>query len=149
MRMKAQVALACLGLLVALPVAGEREGTATEVIALEKQVNDALIHRDSGKLAALMAEDLSFIDSDGALSGKAEQVNEVASGSLKLESIEASEFRVKDLGNLVIITGKLVEKGTYKNLDASGTYRFTDVWAKGNGKWLWAAGQETRVANAK
>jgi ketosteroid isomerase-like protein len=147
--MKALIAIACLGLLAASPVPSEDQATILEVIALEKQVNDALIHSDSAKLAALMADDLSSIDSDGVLSGKSEQVNELRSGNLKLVSIDASEFRVRGLGNLAIVTGKLVEKGTYKNADASGAYRFTDVWAKRNGTWLWIAGQETLVANAK
>jgi len=34
-------------------------------------------------------------------------------------------------------------KAQYKNTDISGTYRFTDVWAKRNGKWQHVAGQET------
>jgi len=55
------------------------------------------------------------------------------------------DTRVQDYGNVGVVTGCLLEKAQYKNTDISGTYRFTDVWAKRKGKWEHVAGQETLV----
>jgi ketosteroid isomerase-like protein len=127
-----------------LAAAAQEPDTSRELISTEQAFNSALTHGDWRAVEALMGEDLVFTDSDGTLSGKSEQVSEVKSGYLKLESIEMSEVRVQDLGNVAVVTGKLVEKGRYKGADVGGVYRFTDVWAKRSGKWQLVAGQETR-----
>jgi ketosteroid isomerase-like protein len=57
--------------------------------------------------------------------------------------MEISELKVQDFGDVGVVTGKLVERGRYKTDDLSGTYRFTDVWARRNGRWRLVAGQET------
>jgi ketosteroid isomerase-like protein len=64
------------------------------------------------------------------------------------ETIEMSDVKVQDLGDVAVVTWKLVEKGRYKTNDLSGTYRFTDVWAKHDGRWQLFAGQETRYPSA-
>jgi len=60
-----------------------------------------------------------------------------------------TDTRVQDYGNVGVVTGSLLEKAQYKNTDISGTYRFTDVWAKLKGKWAHVAGQETLCADKK
>lgn len=68
------------------------------------------------------------------------------SGEVKFASIKMTDTHVQDYGNVGVVTGSLLEKAQYKNTDISGTYRFTDVWARRNGKWEHVAGQETLVA---
>ena len=71
------------------------------------------------------------------------------SGDVKFESIQMTDTRVQDFGDIAVVTGRLVEKAQDKNADISGTYRFTDVWAKRKGKWEHVAGQETLCSGNK
>jgi ketosteroid isomerase-like protein len=116
--------------------------TTKDVVALEKDINDALLRSDWKAIEQLYGADLTFTNSDGSVSHKSDIVDEIQAGSTKFESIEMSDVKVQDLGNVAVVTGKLVEKGRYKSTDLSGTYRFTNIWAKQTGGWRLVAGQE-------
>lgn len=138
-------ALIALGVSLAAEIEGHN--TAKELVTNEQVFNQALIHGDWKTVETLMGEDLVFTDADGAVSGKSDQIGEIKSGYLRLDSIEMSEVKVQDLGNVAVVTGKLAEKGRYKDTVINDIYRFTDVWAKRNRKWVLVAGQETRKGN--
>jgi ketosteroid isomerase-like protein len=122
--------------------------TEKELIALEQSFSDALLRADWKTVEQIEADDLVFTNADGPVTHKFDEVDAIESGAMKFECIEMSDVKVQDLSNVAVVTGKLVERGRYKTADLSGTYRFTDVWAKRNGRWLLIAGQETRVESA-
>ena len=117
--------------------------TAKELIAAEHIFNNTLLRADWKTLEQINADDLVFTNADGSVSHKADSVGSIKSGDVKFDAIEISEVRVQDQGAVAVVTGKLVERGRYKSVDLSGTYRFTDVWVKRNGRWQLIAGQET------
>lgn len=136
--------IALLALGVSLVVEAQGQDTAKKLVATEQVFNEALTRGEWKTVEALVADDLVFTDADGTVSGKSDQIAELKSGYLKLTSIEMSEVRVQNLGDVAVVTGKLVEKGRYKDTNLNDVFRFTDVWAKRNGKWRLVAGQETR-----
>ena len=79
------------------------------------------------------------------MTSKSDEVDSLESGDIKFESIEMSDVKVHDLGNVAVVMGKLIERVRYKTTDLSGTYRFTDVWAKRNGRWQIVAGHDSRI----
>jgi len=94
----------------------------------------------------IYADDLVFINADGSVTNKSDEVAAIKSGEIKFESIEMSDVKVQDLSSVAVVTGKLVERVRYKTTDLSGTYRFTDVWAKRHGRRRIVAGHESRVS---
>lgn len=125
-----------------LSVGAQNRGTATELIALENRFSQALVKGDWKTVEQIEADDLLFTNADGSVTRKADDVNGLRSADTKFESIEMSDTDVLDLGDVAVVTGKLVEKGRYKAADISGTYRFTDVWDRRNGKWQLVRGHE-------
>ena len=123
--------------------------TTKELIAVEKNLNNALVHSDWKAIQQMYANDLIFTNADGSVTHKLDDVTSIRSGDVKFDSIEMSDEKVQDLGDVAVTTGKVVEKARYKTTDLSGTYRFTDVWAKRNGRWQLVAGQETRYTPAE
>jgi ketosteroid isomerase-like protein len=115
------------------------------LIALENRFNEALVRGDLNTIDSIEAEDLVFTDAAGMVTSKADELQSLKLGDVKFESIKMDNTRVQDFGDFAVVTGRLVEKAQYKKSDISGTYRFTDVWAKRNGKWVHVAGQETLV----
>ena len=125
-----------------LSVGVQNSGTATELIALESRFSQALVSSDWRAVEQIEADDLLFTNADGSVTRKADDVNGLRSADTKFESIDMSDTDVLDLGDVAVVTGKLVEKGRYRGSDISGTYRFTDVWARRNGKWQLVRGHE-------
>jgi ketosteroid isomerase-like protein len=147
MRRFEAIAFALLG--TCLFAVAQNLDTTKELIAAEHRFNDALLRADWKMVEQIFAEDLVVTNSDGSVTHKSDELKSVKSGDEKLESIEISDVRVQDLGDVAVVTGKLVEKGRYKTTDVSGSYRFTDVWAKRNGRWQLVAGQETLYTPGK
>jgi len=123
-----------------------QSSTEKDLIALENSFNEALVRADLKTIEGIEADDLIFTDASGMVSNKLDEIQSLKSGEVKFASIKMTDTRVQDFGNVGVVTGSLVEKAQYKNTDISGTYRFTDVWAKRKGKWEHVAGQETLVA---
>ena len=123
-----------------------QSSTAKELIELENRFSEALVRADIGVIEEIEANDLIFTDAAGLVTSKADEIQSLKSGEVKFTSIKMTDTRVQDYGNVAVVTGSLSEKAQYKNTDISGTYRFTDVWARRNGKWEHVAGQETLVA---
>jgi Domain of unknown function (DUF4440) len=114
-----------------------------DLVNLERHFNDALLKADWKSIEGMQADDLILTNADGTLSRKSDAVESIRSGDLKFESIAVQDPRVQDFGHVVVITGTIIEKAHYKTTDLSGTYRFTDVWARRDGKWQLVAGHES------
>jgi ketosteroid isomerase-like protein len=117
--------------------------TAKELVALENRYNDALVRADWKMLENIEADDLFFTNADGSVSHKSDSISSLKSGEEKFESLAMSDVKVQSFGDVGVVTGKLFQKARYKDSDISGAYRFTDVFAKRNGKWEHVTGQET------
>ena len=127
-------------------VALAQSNTSGDLIQPESRFNDALVRADIKTIKEIEADDLIFTDATGTVTSKADEMQSLKSGDVKFESIQMTDTRTQDFGDIAVVTGRLVEKAQYKNSDISGTYRFTDVWAKRKGKWEHVAGQETLVS---
>jgi len=119
--------------------------TSKTLIAAEQALNNGLLRGDWKIIEETYADDIVFTEADGSVHHKSDSVREMQSGDLKFTSIEMLDVHVQDLGNVAVVTGKLIEKGHYKTDDLSGTYRFTDVWVKRNSRWQLIAGHESRI----
>jgi ketosteroid isomerase-like protein len=131
-----------------LCVGAQNSTTAVELIALESRFSKALVNGDWKAVEQIEADDLLFTNADGSMTHKADDVTSLRSSDTKFEWIDMSDTDVLDLGDIAVVTGKLVEKGHYKASDISGTYRFTDVWARRNGRWQLVRGQEALIPPA-
>ena len=132
-------------------VAGEAQtrDATKELTLIEQTFNDALVRTDWKLIDQLYADEIIFTNSDGSVSHKSDTVEEIRSGNTKFDSIEVSDVKVRDLGEVGVVTGKLVQNAHYGTTDLSGTYRFTDIWAKQEGKWRLVSGQETKIPRSQ
>lgn len=110
-------------------------GTEKAVAALEEQWLQAMKTNNPDLLAPLLADKVVITDSEGKVTGKAEEL--ASAKATKYVSAEYEDVKVTVFGDTAIATGGFKGKGT----DASGKpmdihERWTDTWVKmPSGKW--------------
>jgi ketosteroid isomerase-like protein len=120
-------------------------GNAQTIIDLDRKRMQAMAAKDVATLEAVLADDLIYTHSSARLDTKQSLIGAMLSGATVYTSVEASDVKAQDLGDAVVLTGvaqiKVVSNGTS---NAFGV-RFTDVYAKRNGKWQMVTWQSTRL----
>jgi len=124
----------------------------TEVLRLDKEWANLIKTRDLDALRRIEADDIVLTYADGTTGTKADEIRDVESGNVTVDSFEVLEAKAIVLsaesavvtGRSVIKNGKVKAAGG-KQIDISGEYRFTDVFAKRNGTWQVVISQATRI----
>jgi ketosteroid isomerase-like protein len=119
-----------------------------EIVALEGEIRAAQLAADVGALDRLLSDDLLFAGPDGQLGTKAQDLDAHGSGAVRFQSHEPEELRVRRIGADVAITSLrarlAVELG---GRVVRGTYRYTRVWAREDGRtWRVVGGQVSEIA---
>lgn len=143
----------CVGLTWAqAPDAKTKEKSAAKVPSvsqaikdLEKEWAEAGKAADTNKLGEILADDWAGIAPDGKTFTKAEFIEGYKSGKMKTESFDMGPVNVKVLGAIAVAQGSDKEKSTYDGKDSSGSYVWTDVFAKRDGKWVAVRSQTAKV----
>ena len=132
-----------LGAAACAPVAIDLNRAAAEVANADWQYNRALERSDVPALRELIADTYVFTDPAGQVSGREEVINGFASGRMRIESQTTRAVRIDVFGDAAVETGLLTSKAMRDGRNSGGTFRFTRLWVKRNGRWRTAAIQET------
>ena len=115
--------------------------------SLEEQWIGVYVNHDLSFLERIIALDFVATLSDGAMRGKREHIAAYPADFLNFASVVASEVKVHVFTpELAVATGLYEAKlRRPEGKEASGRYRFTDVWVLREGAWQCVATQETHV----
>jgi hypothetical protein len=118
--------------------------TDTELEALTT-LNDvyiqSVVHADAVRFDDILAADFLCSQPDGTIVDKAEFLRQTQA-STPLVSMDIDDVRIRIIGDTAIIHGRT----RFARRDgAGGVGRYTDVWAKRNGKWLAVSAHVTRL----
>lgn len=95
---------------------------------------------NAGRFREILADDFLCTQANGALVDR-DQFLVNTEKAPRMVSLEAHDVNVRVLGDFAIIHART----TFTLADgASGSGRYTDVWAKRNGQWLAVAAHVTR-----
>jgi ketosteroid isomerase-like protein len=113
-----------------------------EIVTLEARLRTAQLNADVGVLDELLSDKLLFTGPGGELASKADDLAAHRSGVVRFRGHEPQELRIRRVGSTVAIVAlraKLtVEVGGALH---EGTYRYTRVWAREDGRtWRVAGG---------
>ena len=124
----------------------------TEVLKLDREWANVIKTRDVEAMRRIEADDVILTYPDGAVGTKADDIRDIESGNITAESFDILEAKVKVLdADAAVVTGRsVIKNGKYKRPDGkqiniSGEYRFTDVFARRNGTWQVVASQATQI----
>lgn len=118
-------------------MAQSASGSADEqqLLRIEQQWATAMTSGDAATVQRIEADSYVMTSSDGTTMTKQDDVNGLKSGTEKYTQADLSDLKAHVDGDTGTVTGKIALKGTEKGKDISGTYEFTDTFAKRNGTW--------------
>jgi len=100
----------------------------------------AVAESDAGWFDEHLADDFLNSDPDGTLADRAGFLAQVAR-PLAVSALGCEDVRIRLLGDIAIIHGRTV----YRKPDGQAAAgRYTDVWARRQGRWLCIAAHVTR-----
>ena len=112
---------------------------------LTRKWNEASLGMDLKAIDSLYSNDCIFQFQNGQLADKKWVMNLLASGSIKFESIDNEDERIRIYGNAALWTSRTALVETYNNARPPGKYLWLRLWSFSEGKWQIVAFQSTTV----
>ena len=107
---------------------------------LNRDYIDSVQRMDVQRFDEILAEDFLASNPDGSLVDKKAFLAQTAK-PVTISGLVAQDVKIRILGDVALIHAKT----SYKTADgAQRSGRYTDVWARRNGKWLAVAAHVTR-----
>jgi len=122
------------------------EDVKEEIKRLEMERIEAATHGDTRFLELSTADDYTATNAFGQTSTKAQMLDDLRSGQVKLSPFSREDLNVRVYGDTAVVTGRstVTVKGTDR-LGIGDQLRFIQVFAKRNGRWQAVAFQQTLV----
>jgi ketosteroid isomerase-like protein len=108
--------------------------------ALNRDYIQSVQNGDVRRFDEILADDFLCSNPDGSLVDKSQFLAQTAR-PVTITGLEAQDVKVRLLGDVAIIHART----SYTTADGAQRYgRYTDVWARRNGKWLAVSAHVTR-----
>lgn len=116
-----------------------------KIEALEMQWRDAVVHNNVGLMDHLLADDYLGISANGTVETKAEELAQSRAGTLRIQSLNLSDVKVRVFGNTAVVTSRAELTGMNGQSSISGNYRYTRVYNKRFGQWKIISFEASRI----
>lgn len=120
---------------------------AQQLSQIEQRIAKAVVEGDLATYDSVLASDWTTIDLTGRVLSKSQVMRELASKERQIDSATIDDVRVREFGKVAVVTGRTTATGSYQGQRITVVLRFTDVFAKRDGRWQVVASQGTQVAN--
>ena len=125
--------------------AAQTSTVAEQLSQIENHLAKAWIDKDRDTINNILASDWTVTDIAGRVLSKAQVLQEFDSQDRQIESGSIEDIKVREFGDVAIVTGKTTLTGQYKGNRSTLVLRFTDVFVKREGHWQVVASQGTQV----
>jgi ketosteroid isomerase-like protein len=119
-----------------------------EVLETDARRVEALLSNDFPALEGLLADDLTYVHSNGHLDTKDTYIGVLRSGATRYLSMAMSGLRVRLEGNTAVVTGSFEARVQTQNGEVNPKPRVLIVYVKRDGRWQMLAWQSTNIAGA-
>ena len=137
------ILLACL--LPSLALAADIRTKAAVEVA-EKGWGAAMAKGDQAALGALLAEDLNYIHSTGAIDSKTTLMGKMKSGEQKYLKLDHEGMETRLYGSTAVVTATGFAQTSVKGVPATANHlRWIHVWYLHKGTWVLVAHQSLRI----
>lgn len=144
--MRASVVVFAVALLLSasrLGAQGRGEAADEAVRAAEAARREALLRGDTLALSRMTAAEFYEVSRFGVVRSRSMNLQEIASGALKLLTIRYDSTTVHTYGDVAVLTAIADNTGEYRGTPFSGRIRYTRVFVRRDGRWQAVAMQHT------
>jgi hypothetical protein len=113
------------------------------LLRVERQRQRAMIEGDEATLDALLADDLTYTHSTGAVQSKSDLIRDIRSGRIRYRSIESPRPQVRLYDASAIVTGPVDMELEADGKSFLARSRYTALYVLRGGIWRLAAYQST------
>jgi ketosteroid isomerase-like protein len=106
-----------------------------EVLVFERLRLDAVLKRDVRALAAMMADDVSYVHASGLKQNKEQYLAYVSAGNVTYTSYEIEHPVVQVLGDAAVTHGIFNYEIASHSIASHGSMLYTAVYVRTQGKW--------------
>ena len=117
----------------------------SEVLKVERQWNNAFLHRDVRKLSRIMAKDYEATTSKGEVHDRAQELKDLKAATLRFVSFDTDEVVVRVYGSVAIVTGREHFSVLYEGQEVSGQFRYTRVYVERQRRWRLVASHTSKI----
>jgi uncharacterized protein DUF4440 len=143
--MRVSIVIGLLGILCAQVVQAQSP-REKEVLQFERDACKAFLDADPAALERVRTPDFTLTVSNGEVSTRADEINELGSGKVHYDVFENYDMLARLYGdNTAVILGKTHVKGTSDGKPFDRVVQFTDTLIQRDGRWQVAAGHVSRV----
>ena len=118
---------------------------AQAIIDLDRKRMHAMAAKDYAFLEKVIGDDLVYTHSSARLDTKKSLIGNMQSGATAYTSVEPSDVKAQDLGDVVVLTGVAQIKVMQAGKPNAFGVRFTDVYAKRAGGWQMVAWHSAKL----
>jgi hypothetical protein len=104
-----------------------------------------LTQKKLDSLAEMLDERLMYVHSNGWIQTKKEMIDDLKSGKLNYISIDVKSNKVRVYNNTAIVNGAGSFQVTMDGKPLTIELNYTEVYVKGNGRWLLASRHANRL----
>ena len=118
----------------------------SDIVEAESRIRRAQLDADVSALDELISDELLFTGPTGEVGTKSADLEAHASGAVRFREHHPEELRARQVSDDVVVTAMrarlIVEVG---GTTVRGSYRYTRIWARENGKWRVVGGHVSEV----
>jgi len=116
-----------------------------QVLQFERDACKAFLDADVVALERVLTSDFTLTLSNGEVSTRADEINELRSGKVRYDVFENYDMLARIYGDTAVVLGKTRVKGTADGKPFDRIVQFTDTLIKRDGRWQLAAGHFSRI----
>jgi ketosteroid isomerase-like protein len=108
----------------------------SQIEALEKQWEHAVLSLDIPTMDKLLSEDYLGIEANGEVVTKAQQLEHMRNHQFLIDKLHASDVKIKLIGPIAIVTSLAQVAGVVDGDHLQGAFRYTRIYQRlANGTW--------------
>ena len=111
------------------------QADATRIRAIMGEIAQAFMTGDVATLDRVFADDFTFTDPWSRVLSKEQWLRDVASGELRVESVDSEDFQLRQAGDTVRVSGQLTLRARYSKANYNGSFRYLGIYERVNGEW--------------
>lgn len=119
-----------------------------QLLAVEREWDDAVVERDTKVLDRVLADDFRLIWIDGSVSNKAELIAAVTKRKAAIDPFSTEDVQVRIYGDTAILTGRFTQTARLGARSETNSFRYTDVYVRRAGRWRAVSAHASLLRNS-